>query len=238
MPTYGLTWVDNDALYNVIEKTFSGLLGLHSSKRNELPPDPFLIVAQAVVLDTSFKNAMAFEDYRKINKSLSNALGNMHQDILGLAPNWEPLGTTGGVLDIKTKAGYIHPMVGKPIVAEIKNRFNTIKSSDEKILWDKIDEAARLNGAQGYLFQIVPKTPERYNCEWEPSGRKAKSTVKHCDGATAYELVFGYKDALYEFYSVLPKILNDIKIAHSLKHTAPLPTSTEMQALYKQVLPF
>ena len=233
---YGLTWIDNNDLYLEVERAFSRLLGLSGSTDNSLPPDPFLITAQSLIADTSFSNCLAFEDIRKLNKSLSNALGNMHQYILGVAPHWESLGTTGGVLDIRTKPGYLHPKFGKPIVAEVKNRFNTIKS-EEKTVWDKIDQSARLSGAQGYLFQIVPKTAERYDKMWAPSGRSEKATVRCCDGATAYEMVFGYRDALYELYCALPEVLVDVKRTNGLKHTAPLPSPKEMEQLYRMVLP-
>ena len=235
---YGLDWVDNDKLYREVERAFARLLGIASSSRQELPPDPFLIVAQALVTDTTFQDGLAFEEIRKVNKSLSNALGNMHQGILSIAPNWESLGTTGGVLDIRTKPGYIHPVVGKPIVAEVKNRFNTIKSSEEKEVWDKIDQAARLTNSQGYLFQIVPKTAERYDQLWEPSGRSARPSVRCCDGATAYEIVFERKDALRELYDALPAILADVKKTNGIAHTAPLPVVEEMEELYYQVIPF
>lgn len=220
-----------------VEKAFSRLLGINGSTKNDLPPDPFLIVAQASVTGTSFQDGMAFEEIRKVNKSISNALGNKHQYILGIAPNWKSLGATGGVLDVRTKPGYLHPRFGKAIVAEVKNRFNTIKSSDEKDVWDKIDQAARLSDAQGYLFQIVPKTPERYDEMWEPSGRSAKPTVRCCDGATAYELVFGYHDALYELYCALPEILEDIKRTNGIAGTCLTPTAEEMKRLYLEVMP-
>lgn len=235
---YGLTWVDNDKLYHEVENAFSKILGISKASKQELPPDPFLIVAQAVVTDTTFQDGLAFEEIRKVNKSLSNALGNMHQGILSIAPNWESLGTTGGVLDIRTKPGYVHPRFGKPVVAEVKNRFNTIKSSDEKEVWDKIDQASRLSGAQGYLFQIIPRTAERYDEPWEPSGRMAKPNVRFCDGATAYEIVFEYKDALYELYKALPSILADVKRSNGLEHTSDLPLAKEMEDLYYQVVPF
>lgn len=235
---YGLAWVDNDALYMAVEKAFARLLGLTGGARRPLPPDPFLIVSQALITDTSFEEGIAFEKVRKVNKSMSNALGNMHQNVLALGDNWENLGTTGGVLDIRTKPGYIPPMVGKPVVAEVKNRFNTIKASEEKNVWDKIDEAARMNNAQGYIFQIIPEHPERYDKMWEVSGRPRKHTVRCCDGATAYEMVFGVKDAIFQFYEVLPDILRDIKDANGIGHYAPMPKPNQMRNLFYDVVPY
>ena len=140
---YGLTWIDNAALYDEIKKNFGKFFAPEKNKK-QLPPDPFLILTQALITGESLNDSLGFEKTRKINKSLSNALGDMHQGILGLAPHWTTLGAAGGVLDIKTVDGYVHPAIGKPVVAEVKNRFNTIKASDEKDVWDKIDAAARL----------------------------------------------------------------------------------------------
>ena len=38
-----------------------------------MPPDPFFIVAQALVTGTSFQKGLAFEKIRIVNKSLSDA---------------------------------------------------------------------------------------------------------------------------------------------------------------------
>ncbi len=234
---YGLRWVDNERLYLTVERVFSKALGITGTVKATLPPDPFLIVVQCLVTDTSFAEGMSFEEIRKVNKTLSNAVGNMHQEILGIAPHWESLGRAGGVLDIRTKPGYVHPRFGKPVVAEVKNRFNTIKQSDEKVMWDKIDNAARLTGSQGYLFQIIPETAERYDCPWEPSGRAGKPHVRVCDGATAYEIVFGHRDALHELYGALPTILEDVRRSHGIPGTAPAPSASELEGLYRQVVP-
>ena len=157
---YGLSWIDQDALYNGIKTIFSKALGLARPSK-ELPPDPFTILAQAAIADTSFEDSLDFEHLRALNKTISNAVGEMHQHILGLAKNWENLGRSGGLLDVCTVPGYVHPKFGKPVVAEVKNRFNTIKASDEPKEWDKIKDATKIakrlstKGAQGYLFRFA-----------------------------------------------------------------------------------
>ena len=234
---YGLSWIDQDALYNGIKSIFSKALGLARPSK-ELPPDPFSILAQAAIADTSFDVSLAFEHQRALNKTISNAVGEMHQYILGLAPNWESLGRSGGLLDVCTVAGYVHPKFGKPVVAEVKNRFNTIKASDEPDEWDKIKAATKFaKGAQGYLFQITPKTPQRYDHPWTPSHRTADPDVRVCDGATAYEIVFGHPAALKELYLALPQIFRDIRLENGLDTKAPLPDAARMAELYARVFP-
>ena len=134
-------------------------------------------MAQAAIGGSSVENILSFEIQRRINKSLSNSVGLWHQHVLGLADGWEDLGSNGGGVDLRTVEGYRDARFGKPIFAEVKNRFNTIKASDEKNLWDTLDLTAKTNNAVSYVFQIVPKTVERYDREWRVSGRPEKGTV-------------------------------------------------------------
>lgn len=235
---FGLPWIDQDKLYDTIEDAFARALGLQRANR-PYPPDPFTVVAQTMVTNCTFERALSFDDERKANKTLSNAVGHMHQKILSLAENWTDMGTIGGGLDLMTKVGYIHPRFNAPVVVEVKNRFNTIRGENEKDVWDKIDAACKIiGGAQGYLFQITPKTPERYDREWTPSNRIAKKNVRVCDGATAYEIVFGEPHALKQLFMAMPRIFEVIKTENGLPvATDRIPTEEEMRRLYRTVFP-
>lgn len=234
---FGLDWIDQKKLMEVVQTTFSRALGL-GVPSDSLPPDPFTVTAHTMIMRSTFYSAMNFEHTRRINKTLSNSVGNMHQKILGLAENWQDMGVNGGLVDLKTIPGYLHPRFGKPVVAEVKNRFNTIKASNEPKVWDDIDNACKVNnGAQGYLFQIVPKTPHRYDCEWAPSNRTAKKNIRVCDGVTAYEMVFGEKHALRQLFLVIPRILQTIQRENGLPVQNDIPTEDEMLKLYRAVFP-
>lgn len=235
---FGLQWIDQKALFETIESVFAKALGLDKAS-NDYPPDPFTVVAHNMIIQTSYTDALQFENVRKANKTLSNAVGNMHQKILGLSENWTDMGTNGGLVDLRTKPGYKHPRFGRPVVVEVKNRFNTIKASDEPRVWDAIDNACKVVGdnAQGYLFQITPKTPHRYDHEWTPSNRAAKKNVRVCDGATAYEIVFGERHALKELFIAMPKILQAVQRENGLQVWESVPTDMELEFLYKMVFP-
>ena len=207
---YGLTWIDQDQLFNVTKQYLSRSLGITGKARKPLPMDPFVFVAQAKAARLPYKDIEALEQTRVLNKTISDAIGNWHQSVLALAENWKTMGASGGVLDIRTVDGYRHPTWDKPIVAEVKNRFNTIKASDEKRVWDDIDKTARSMDAVGYLIQIIPKSAERYDEPWCPSGRVSRQNVRHCDGVTGYELVFGYPQALPELLKTFPDVIDDV----------------------------
>ena len=130
----------------------------------------------------------------------------MVQAVLGLAEGWKDLGCSGGDVDLMVRES----SDAEPIAVEVKNRYNTIKASDEKHMWDKLESFSKMHGSSSYLVQIVPKTPERYDRPWKVSGRPVKETVRCCDGATAYTWAFGKENALQELYMAFPRILKDV----------------------------
>ena len=204
--SYGLDWIDEEKLYEITKHAFSEVIKKAEQAKLQAPPDPFTIVVQAVIFNQSAESMMAFEKLRAINKSISNAVGNWHQAVLGLADGWENLGSAGGVVDLMVR----ETPDAKPMAVECKNRFNTIKGSDEKNMWDKLDNLARANGATSYIVQIVPKKPERYDRPWKVSGRPVRENVRCCDGATAYARAFKREKALEELYAAFPSILEDV----------------------------
>ena len=204
--TYGLDWIDEDALYAIVAHVFESSIKKAATTTLAAPPDPFAIATQAVLFNQPAESMMAFEKLRSVNKTISNAVGNFHQSVLGLAEGWNNLGANGGVVDLIVK----NTQSSKPIHIEVKNRYNTIKASDEKDIWDKLDMLARTNGSISYLVQIVPKEPFRYDKPWNVSGRPERNYVRCCDGATAYAWAFKREDALKELYQVFPDILSDV----------------------------
>ena len=204
--SYGLDWIDEDELFAITKHVFQRAITKAREVELQLPPDPFTLVTQGVLFHQSAESMFSFEKLREVNKTISNAVGNWHQAVLGLADGWVNLGANGGGVDLRVMTE--DPL--HPIAVEVKNRFNTIKSSDEKELWDKLYFLAQTNGSKSYLVQIVPKTPERYDRPWNVSGRTPNERVRCCDGATAYSWAFGRSNALRELYDAFPLILGDV----------------------------
>ena len=207
--SYGIDWLDENELYDITKRVFSKALGV-TKRGKPTPPDPFTLLAYAIASEKELSDALNFEFERALNKTLSNAVGTWHQCVLGLAEGWQDLGPSGGKVDLRTCDGNVDERTGKPIYAEVKNRYNTIKASDEKELWDTLDTIARSNNAIAYVFQIVPEKPERYDRPWNVSGRSLRDHVRCCDGVTAYSMVFKRPNALAEIYEVLPDVFSDI----------------------------
>ena len=231
---YGLSWIDENRLFEVADHVFGRVIAARASK--PLPPDPFTLVAQAKMLDEPLRAIVEFDDLRSRNKSLSNAIGLWHQKVLGLSPRLTELGSSGGGVDLRTAPGVMLPSWGKPGYFEVKNRFNTIKASDEKDVWDKLKFLAQSNGAVSYLVQVIPGVREPYDRPWVPSGRSADERVRCCDGVTAYAFAFDRPTALRELYRAMPTVLDDVRLEHGL----PLVTTIEddlSEQLFNDVFP-
>lgn len=151
------------------------------------------------------------EKRRQAQKTLQNHIGNFHQKILGTVIGWDDL-NTGGVIDLVCHE--------RKIVAEVKNKFNTVKGSDRVKIYENLELLVMTKGHQyksytAYYVEVLPKTKERYNKEFTPSDNSKGSTkqpnalIRQIDGYSFYGLVTGVPDALEQLYKVLPTVIED-----------------------------
>lgn len=219
--SYGLGWINSNDLFDVTKKHFEKVYYAFdepldvSNSRN--PIDPFTALFQlggAPALD--YESWVAAEKNRQVIKSLQNAVGAWHQSVLGLADGWVNRGVSGTVYDVeslKPQLGFgDDPDVPKNVIIEVKNKFNTIKASDEHLTHSSLHQQAKSRpNTVAYLVQIVPKNRTRYNERWVPSKAFDSPQVFRMDGATAYDLIFQQSNALEQLYGILPAVLQDVR---------------------------
>jgi hypothetical protein len=176
--------------------------------RNTL--DPFSAVLDAKLLNKDIQSWISdVEIPRQNQKSVQNALGSIHQEILGTVENWDDL-KTGGVVDLKNDS--------KKIIAEIKNKHNTTKGNHKKEVYDDLESLINgdYKGYTGYYVEILPKNGKIYNEEFTPSDnvskkrRPSNQKIKIIDGKSFYALVTGKDDALEQFYDEFPILIDEI----------------------------
>ena len=183
--------------------------------------DPFTALFQMQLLQIAPEDWPLFEQNRQIEKSLQNDIGNFHQSILGSIPDWQNL-RTGSVVDLVC--------VDRRIVAEVKNKHNTLKASDQAGLYDKLHDLVRKKGQEyagytAYYVEIIPKKPERYDLPFTPSDnttgtrKPADELIRRIDGASFYALATGHHDALHQLFLALPHAF----AALGITSTAALP---------------
>ena len=117
------------------------------------------------------------------------ALGRFHQRVLGNVAGW-----------VNHDAGYDLECPEQRLLAEVKNKHNTMNASNrEKVIGD-LDTAVRQKGNNwnGYLVYVIAARKRRY--------RKRLNTARpvyEIDGGSFYALVTGQDDALGELFRVL-----------------------------------
>lgn len=171
--------------------------------------DPFAVLFEMsgfYVDEATWKKG---EKNRQIQKTLQNHVGTFHQRILGSVVGWQDAGK-GGVVDLISEK--------HKIVAEIKNKYNTVKGSDKVKIYDSLESQVMNKGHQhkgytAYYVEVIPPSGQRYNKEFTPSDnaksqqRKANPVIRQIDGYSFYGLVTGVPDALSQLFSVLPDVI-------------------------------
>lgn len=183
------------------------------TKFNRNVIDPFSVLIEIGGFDIDFETWVISEKTRQAQKSLSNHVGLLHQKLLGSIEGWTDLGV-GQLIDV------VNPQ--KKIIAEIKNKHNTIKGADRIGLYKELDNLVMMKGHQykdftAYYVEIVPKKADRYNICFTPSdkskGNKCplNEKVRQIDGASFYALVTGIDNALEQIFLALPEVIKDCK---------------------------
>lgn len=169
--------------------------------------DPFSALVDAARQGISLDSWMEQEKSRQIQKSFQNAVGDFHQKILGSVNGWENAGA-GGSYDVISEE--------KKIIAEVKNKHNTMNAGTERGVYDTMSRWLDYGkpGFTAYVVDVVPKSPRPYSIPFTPSERGVRRPTRdnllRVDGRSFYALATGYDDAIDQLYTVLPKILSDI----------------------------
>ena len=210
-----LKWISDKDLYTICENI------IKSTRENTSDAvdftnivDPFSAVFDVVLNDISYNEWFKNENIRQKQKTLQNQIGRFHQSVLGKVKGWKDLGT-GDVVDLVN--------TDKRIIAEVKNKHNTVKGSDKIGVFDTLARALNYGyrGFTGYYVTILAK--QSVNRPFVPSdnekrGRpEANEHIREIDGASFYEIATGSKTALADLYQYLPKVLAGITGVNSTK---------------------
>jgi hypothetical protein len=149
---------------------------------------------------------------RQSQKTLQNQIGEFHQILLGGVKGWDDLGR-GSIVDLISKKN--------KIIAEVKNKYNTVKGSDQSGLYTSLKnevmpKSSKFRGYTAYYVMIIPKKPVRFNELFTPSDKGTgtrlaeNEKIRRIDGASFYHLVTGRQNALHELFQCLPDVAQSI----------------------------
>jgi Eco47II restriction endonuclease len=166
--------------------------------------DPFNALFQSAVLGLRLEYWTQLERARQLQKTFEHQMGFLHQSVLGALPNWTNL-ETGNVTDLVNE--------NAKICAEVKNKFNTVKASDEAGIYDKllglIGTSGVYRGFTAYYVSVVPKRPKPSDDTFTPSDnasgvrKPANVKIRRIDGYSFYALATGKPHALRELFEAI-----------------------------------
>jgi hypothetical protein len=144
----------------------------------------------------SEEEMLLLELNRQIDKTISNAIGEFHENILGGIKGFQRGKQSG--YDIKAD--------DNTLFAELKNKYNTMNSSATESVYQKLSSFAKNNpNAKCYLVQILSKSS--FSSEWSGkiNGKNYnQERVYIISGDRFYELLTGDSKGLFKLYECLP----------------------------------
>lgn len=207
MPRLG--FISDDALEQIVcdllsEAATAKDKAEQSYNRNVI--DPFAVLFEMAGFGLEPDVWLTSEKTRQAQKTLQNHVGEFHQRVLGKISGWQDL-VVGSVLDLVSTE--------RKIVAEIKNKFNTVKGSDRVGIYDAMHALVMPKGQQyrgytAYYVEVIPKSAARYDRVFTPPDkttgeqRAANDRIRQIDGASFYALATGVDDALSQLFGALP----------------------------------
>ncbi|MCK8136339.1 Eco47II family restriction endonuclease [Pseudoalteromonas sp. 2CM28B] len=201
---------DREVVKSAIKESVLRVYDAHHSNldlyRNTL--DCFSSSIDSVVQGISLDEWMLQEKERQVQKTKQNAIGTLHEEVMGAIPGVDNL-AVGNLIDIVSDK--------HRIVAEVKNKHNTTKGNHRVAVYHDLAQALdKYPGFTGYYVEILPKGQKQYNKPFTPSDNKAKKKlpkredIRVIDGKSFYELLTGVEGALSELYSELPILVAEI----------------------------
>ena len=192
-----LAWISDEKLYHEINTLLTRAQNAREDaeeRRTRNVIDPFLSLVIASVFGIQDpKELVNIQNAESALRGLSNALGDFHQRILGNVDGWE-----------NHDAGYDLECRDRRIVAEVKNKWNTMNASNRYQVESDLRTAVRQKSGDwtGYLVLMIPRRPQRYKKSL-PEGRN----LFEIDGASFYHLVTGDPNAIHDLLDKLCDVI-------------------------------
>ncbi len=163
--------------------------------------DIFKFLFDKYFFNKTDKEIIENEVQRQVDKSVNNAIGTFHEEILGHIKGYERGNFSGW--DIRA--------LDDTLFADIKNKFNTMNSSSTEALYQKLERLAK-KYPKSTCYWVAILCKRSYNEQWtENFGNRTYNhpRVRKISGDKFYALLSGKENALAELYEALPKAISD-----------------------------
>ncbi|MCY4444097.1 MAG: Eco47II family restriction endonuclease [Proteobacteria bacterium] len=186
-----IDWIAEESLKEAADQLFleaSNTRKKAEKRRKKNVVDPFSTILIASTFEIQqLDSLMNMQQTESSIRGMSNALGKFHQSILSSVDGWA-----------NHDSGYDLTCESLNIIAEIKNKWNTMNNSNREQVKEELRIAIRQKKGrwEAYLVQIIPKKPRRFKNELDKD-------FYEVDGASFYHIVTGNPNALHDLFDYL-----------------------------------
>lgn len=201
-----LNWIEDSDLINAVEKVYQTLqqaLNTTSLKRLQANVvDPFSLVFETALTGMTMEEWISQETQRQVQKTLSNAVGEFHQEILGACAGWTNLGIGHPTkLDLKKS--------DDSVFAEIKNKHNTMNDASQREAHRRLlDVVHRYPKANVYLVELIRARKSAYDEVWVYKG-SSNPSLKKISGELFYAMVTEDEHAIFDLCRIISQVIAD-----------------------------
>jgi hypothetical protein len=200
---YGLSFIDNEDLYNHTKETVEKYrFQVDLAKFNKNLVDPIKLTFDSKVYYRDIQSIIESEIIRQMDKSNTNHIGYFHQNIFNhIGDGWSV-----------PKKGYDIVNVGEHYYVEMKNKHNTMNSSSSQKTYMRMQNTILKNpNSTCMLVEVIARNSQ--NIVWNVSldgDPVSNEKIRRVSIDKFYELVIGKKTAFKELCEQLPKVIEDI----------------------------
>lgn len=173
--------------------------------------DPIKFLFDKNMLNQSDEENISAEIKRKIDRTIANAIGDFHEDLLGSIKGYKKY-PRGHGYDIKANDNSLY--------ADIKNKHNTVTGGNLEKLYKDLEKYIRESknpNAKAYWVQII-SNGKSFNENWILDTKELRNpNVFKISGDKFYELLTGQKNAFYDICVALPEVINKVKNEDKIK---------------------
>lgn len=210
-----VSFLTDKQIFSVIETVLkkSNLKQLTLKDFNKNLVDPYQMIFMSRILNLKENDWINHEIMRQYDKTISNLIGNFQEEIIGQAEGFKQY-------KVGDENAYSMDIIGNnnKIIADIKNKFNTVKGSSQKEIFEELKDAlSHFPGATAYYVRIMDKKSR--DEEWFFTHKNKQYHDSHIhiiSGDKFYKLVFGEEDALAQLVRALPVAIDDFIKSHGI----------------------
>ncbi len=193
-----LSWIDDDLFEPIVLSTLHRAAEAYEEaprriQKNVIDPFSSLVMAATADIQES-KSILDAQKIASLSSGISSAIGNFHQQVLGQVKGF-----------VNHDSGYDLECPASKILAEVKNKHNTMNSTNREKVISDLDTAVKQKSGNwtAYLVIIIPRKPKRYHC------KLTNREVYEIDGASFYELATGSETALHDLYYAAKDVITE-----------------------------